>query len=77
MVLHQKHKSVKKLLKLILSTALIVFLIVAIDFSPFEVHYNLLDWDIERTNKFFKLFLFTSLFCGGVEFQQSISKKKK
>ena len=77
MVLRQKHKSVKKLLELCLSTAFVAYLIVAIDFSPFELHFNLLDWDLRKIAKFFVFFLFTLLLCRGVEFEQIITKKKK
>ena len=67
----------KKLLELCLSTAFVAYFIVAIDFSPFETQFNLLDWDVKRVAKFFIFFLFTLLICRGVEFEQVITKKKK
>ena len=66
----------KKLLKLCLSTAFVAYLIVAVDFTPFEMHFNLLDWDIKMIAKFFIFFLFTLLICRGVEFEQVITRKK-
>ena len=35
-------------LKLCLSTAFVVYLVVAIDFFPLEMHFNVLDWDGTR-----------------------------
>ena len=67
----------KKLLELCLSTAFVTYLIVAVDFSPFEMHFNLLDWDIKRIAKFFIFFLFTLFLCRGVEFELVITRKKK
>ncbi len=67
----------KKLLELCLSTAFVTYLIVAVDFSPFEMHFNLLNWDIKRIAKFFIFFLFTLFLCRGVEFEQVITRKKK
>ena len=67
----------KKLLELCLSTAFVAYLIVAVDFSPFEMHFNLLDWDIKRKAKFFIFFLFTLFLCRGVEFELVITRKKK
>ncbi len=67
----------KKLLELCLSTAFVAYLIVAVDFSPFEMHFNLLDWDIKRVAKFLIFFLFTLLLCRGAEVEQAINEKKK
>ena len=67
----------KKLLKLCLSTSFIVYLVVAIDFFPFETHFNILDWDSKRLAKFVIIFLVFLLFCRGDEFEQVFTKKKK
>ena len=47
----------KKLLKLCLSTAFVAYIIVAIDIFPFEMHFNILDWDGKRLGKFIIVFL--------------------
>ena len=67
----------KKLLKLCLSTAFVAYSIVAIDIFPFEMHFNLLDWDSKRIIKFVIIFLITLLLCRGDEFEKVFSKKKK
>ena len=67
----------KKLLKLCLSTAFIVYLIVAIDFFPFEMHFDILHWDGKRLAKFVIIFLVALLFCRSDEFEQCFNKKKK
>ncbi len=67
----------KKLLKLCLSTAFVAYIIVAIDIFPFEMHFNLMDWDGKRIVKFVIFFLITLLLCRGDEFDKVFSKKKK
>ena len=67
----------KKLLKLCLSTAFVAYLIVAIDIFPFEMHFNLLDWDSKLIVKFIIFFLVTIILCRGDEFEKVFSKKKK
>ena len=52
----------KKLLKLCLSTAFVVYLAVAIDFFPFEMYLNLLDWDGTRLSRFIVVFFIAIFF---------------
>ena len=67
----------KKFLKLCLSTAFVVYLAVAIDFFPFEMYLNLLDWDGTRLARFIVVFFVAIFFCRWVEFEQFFTKKKK
>ena len=66
----------KKLLKLCLSTAFVVYLAVAIDFFPFEMYLNLLDWDGTRLSRFIVIFFIAIFFCRWVEFEKFFTKKK-
>ena len=67
----------KKLTQFLFSSALIVYLVIAIDFFPFEMHFNILDWDGKRLAKFIMVFLIALFFCRGDEFEQLFNKKKK
>ena len=64
-------------LKLCFSTAFVVYLVVAIDFFPFEIHLNLLEWDGTRPAKFVIIFIITIFFCRWVEFEKFFTKKEK
>ena len=64
-------------LKLCLSTAFVVYLVVAIDFFPFEIHLNLLEWDGTRPAKFVIIFIIAIFFCRWVEFEKFFTKKEK
>ena len=67
----------KKLAQFLFSSAFIVYLVVAIDFFPFEMHINIMDWDGKRLVKFVMVFLIVLFFCRGYEFEQFFTKKKK
>ena len=67
----------KKLAQFLFSSAFIVYLVIAIDFFPFEIHFNIMDWDGKRLTKFVIVFLIALFFCRGDEFEQFFDKKKK
>ena len=67
----------KKLAKFLFSSAFIVYLVIAIDFFPFEIHFNIMDWDGKQLTKFVIVFLIVLFFCRGDEFEQFFDKKKK
>ena len=67
----------KKLAQFLFSSAFIVYLVIAIDFFPFEIHFNILDWDGKRLVKFVMVFLIALFFCRENEFEQFFNKKKK
>ena len=64
-------------LKLCLSTALVVYLVVAIDFFPLEMHFNLLEWDGTRPVRFVIVFIVVLFFCRWAEFEKFFTKKQK
>ncbi len=47
----------KKLAQFLFSSAFIVYLVIAIDFFPFEIHFNIMDWDGKQLTKFVIFFL--------------------
>ena len=53
----------KKLAKFLFSSAFIVYLVIALDFFPLEMHFNILDWDGKRLVKFVMVFLIALFFC--------------
>ena len=67
----------KKLAKFLFSSAFIVYLVIALDFFPLEMHFNILDWDGKRLVKFVIVFLIALFFCRGDEFEQFFKNKKK
>ena len=67
----------KKIAQFLFSSAFIVYLVIAIDFFPFEMHFNILDWNGKRLGKFIIVFLIVLFFCRGDEFEQLFNKKKK
>ena len=67
----------KKLAQFLFSSAFIVYLVIAIDLFPFEMHFNILEWDGKRLVKFIMVFLIALFFCGGDKFEQIFNKKKK
>ena len=67
----------KKLAQFLFSSAFIVYLVIAIDLFPFEMYFNILDWDGKRLGKFIIVFLIALFFCRGDEFEQLFNKKKK
>ena len=67
----------KKLAQFLFSSAIIVYLIIAIDFFTLEIHFNIMDWDGKRLVKFVMVFLTALFFCRGDEFEQFFNKKKK
>ena len=67
----------KKLAKFLFSSAFIVYLVIAIDLFPFEMHFNILDWDGKRLAKFVMVFLIALFFCRRDEFEQFFNKEKK
>ena len=66
-----------KLAHFLFSSAFIVYLVIAIDFFPFEIHFNIMDWDGKQLTKFVIFFLIALFFCRGDEFEQFFDKKKK
>ena len=64
-------------LKLCLSTAFVVYLVVAIDFFPLEMHFNLLEWDGTRPVRFVIVFIVVLFFCRWAEFEKFFTKKQK
>ena len=64
-------------LKLCLSTAFVVYLVVAIDLFPFEMHFNILDWDGKQLARFVIVFIVVLFFCRWAEFEKFFTKKKK
>ena len=64
-------------LKLCLSTAFVVYLAVSIDFFPFEMHLNLLNWDGTRLARFVIVFFIAIFFCRWAEFEKFFTKKQK
>ena len=67
----------KKLLELCLSTAFVVYLVVAIDLFPFEMHFNILDWDGKQLARFVIVFIVVLFFCRWAEFEKFFTKKQK
>ena len=67
----------KKLAQFLFSSAIIVYLIIAIDFFTLEIHFNIMDWDGKRLVKFVMVFLTALFFCRGNEFEQFFKNKKK
>ena len=64
-------------IKLCLSTAFVVYLVVAIDFFPPETHFNLLEWDGKRLFRFVIVFIVVLFFCRWAEFEKFFTKKQK
>ena len=64
-------------LKLCLSTAFVVYLVVAIDLFPFEMHFNILDWDGKQLARFVIVFIVVLFFCRWAEFEKFFTKKQK
>ena len=64
-------------LKLCLSTAFVAYLVVAIDFFPLEMHFNLLEWDGTRLVRFVIVFIVVLFFCRWAEFEKFFTKKQK
>ena len=64
-------------LKLCLSTAFVVYLVVAIDLFPFEMHFNILDWDGKQLARFVIVFNVVLFFCRWAEFEKFFTKKQK
>ena len=73
----EEEDNCEKASSIFFSSAFIVYLVIAIDLFPFEMHFNILDWDGKRLGKFIIVFLIALFFCRGDEFEQLFNKKKK
>jgi len=68
---------VKKLAQFLFSSAFIVYLVIAIDLFPFEMHFNILDWDGKQLARFVIIFIVVLFFCRWAEFEKFFTKKQK
>ena len=67
----------KKLAQFLFSSAFIVYLVIAIDLFPFEMHFNILDWDGKQLARFVIVFIVVLFFCRWAEFEKFFTKKQK
>ena len=65
----------KKIHKYFLIFTFIVYLVVAIDFFPFEMRLNPLDWENGRLARFVVVF-FAILYCSGFWTKLLVKEKK-